>query len=359
MTLTPILFVDRDGTLIAEPDDFQIDACAKLQFVEGVIPAMLRLRDAGYQFVMVTNQNGLGTPSFPWDAFNPPHELMMQVFESQGITFREVLIDCSFAHDPAPTRKPAIGLVTHYLKDRGVDWERSAMVGDRDTDVQFATNLGIRGLKLSSPQFGAGLSWADVAHALVDQPRTATVERTTHETRVQVSVDLDRALPPKVSTGLGFFDHMLEQLGTHGGFALDVACAGDLRVDEHHTVEDCALAIGGALREALGNKRGIARYGFTLPMDEALAQAALDLSGRAVFEFSGTFGRERVGELPTELVPHFFRSLCDGAGMTLNLRVDGTNDHHKVEACFKAVARALRQAIRREGSDLPSSKGVL
>jgi imidazoleglycerol-phosphate dehydratase/histidinol-phosphatase len=357
--MTPILFVDRDGTLIEEPADFQIDRCEKLRFVPGVVPALLKLRDAGYQFVMVTNQDGLGGEGFPQADFDGPHALMMQLFESQGIAFRDVLIDRSLPADNAPTRKPGIGLALPLLRDRGIDWARSAMVGDRETDDAFAANLGIRAFRLRTPQFGGQWDWAGIAHALADAPRTARIERRTKETRIRVDIDLDRAADPQVSTGLGFFDHMLEQLGKHGGFALTLRCEGDLHIDEHHTVEDSALALGQALREALGDKRGIDRYGFTLPMDETLAQAALDLSGRPWFVFNGDFARERIGELPTELVPHFFRSLCDAAGMNLNLQVQGDNDHHKVEACFKVVARALRQAIAREGSDLPSTKGTL
>ena len=355
----PILFVDRDGTLITEPDDFQVDAFEKLRFVDGVIPAMLRLRDAGWQFVMVTNQDGLGSDAFPQAAFEGPHALMLQVFASQGITFREVLVDTSFERDNSPNRKPNTGLVTGLLRDRGVDWTRSAMVGDRETDIRFAENLGIRGFKLRSPQFGDGTDWAAIAHALVAAPRVANVVRKTNETAIEVAVDLDDAAKPDIATGLGFFDHMLEQLGTHGGFALRLRCAGDLHIDEHHTVEDCALALGQALREALGNKRGIGRYGFVLPMDETQASATLDLSGRPYFLFEGSFARERVGDLPTELVPHFFHSLCQSAGITLHLAVRGDNAHHQVEACFKVVARALRIALRREGDALPSSKGVL
>lgn len=356
---TPILFLDRDGTLIEEPADFQIDAYEKLRFVPEVIPALLRLRDAGYAFVIVTNQDGLGTPAFPRERFEGPHALMMQVFESQGIRFRDVLIDSSLPADGAITRKPGIGLVLDYLKDRDIDWSRSAMVGDRETDMRFAANLGIRGFQLRTPQFGGEWDWPGIAHALAAQPRAVTVERRTRETRIVVSIDLDRADDPVARTGLGFFDHMLEQLGKHGGFALRLECEGDLHIDEHHTVEDCALALGQALREALGDKRGIGRYGFTLPMDESLASAALDFSGRPYFVFEGGFAREKVGDLPTELVPHFFRSLCETAGLNLHLSVRGENDHHRVEACFKAVARALRQAIRREGRELPSTKGVL
>lgn len=355
----PILFVDRDGTLIREPEDFQIDAYEKLAFVDDVIPAMLRLRDAGYDFVMVSNQDGLGTPSYPRETFEGPHRLMMQVLESQGIRFREVLIDETFEHENSPNRKPGIGMALPLLKDHGIDWARSAMVGDRETDVRFADNLGIRAFKLKSPQFGDGVGWREIAHALVDVPRTASVIRATRETRIQVEVDLDREADPSIETGLGFFDHMLEQLGKHGGFALRLRCEGDLQVDEHHTVEDCALVIGQALREALGDKRGIGRYGFTLPMDESLASAALDWSGRPFFVFEGAFPRERVGALSTELVPHFFRSLCETAGLNLHLQVRGDNAHHMVEACFKVVARALRQSIRREGDALPSTKGAL
>ncbi|TKR33035.1 bifunctional histidinol-phosphatase/imidazoleglycerol-phosphate dehydratase HisB [Luteimonas gilva] len=357
--MKPILFVDRDGTLIEEPADFQIDAYDKLRFVAGAIPALSKLRDAGYEFVIVSNQDGLGTERFPRESFEGPQRLMMQVFESQGIRFRDVLIDGSLPEENKPTRKPGLGLVLPYLKDRGVDWSRSAMVGDRETDLAFAANLGIRGFQLRTAQFGGEWDWPGIAHALADAPRRACVRRDTRETRIRVELDLDREAEPKTETGLPFFDHMLEQLGKHGGFALEIRADGDLRVDEHHTVEDTALALGQALREALGDKRGIGRYGFTLPMDESLASAALDFGGRPYLVFDGEFRRERVGDLPTELVPHFFRSLCDAAGLNLNLKVRGDNDHHKVEACFKATARALRQAIRREGAALPSTKGVL
>ena len=355
----PVLFVDRDGTLIREPADFQIDAYDKLAFVDGVIPAMLRLRDAGYEFVMVTNQDGLGTDAFPQAHFDGPHALMVQIFESQGIRFRDTLIDTSFPHENAPTRKPRLGLVQPLLRDHGIDWARSAMVGDRETDIEFAVNLGIRGFKLKSPQFGDGVDWAEIAHVLADVPRTAKVVRRTKETKIEVEVDLDREADPDVKTGLGFYDHMLEQLGKHGGFALRLHCDGDLHIDEHHTVEDCALALGQALRDALGDRRGIGRYGFTLPMDESLAEVAIDLSGRPYFVFDGRFPREAVGTLPTELVPHFFRSLSDALGANLHLRVRGENTHHMIEACFKAVGRALRQAIARGAGDVPSSKGVL
>jgi len=356
---TPILFVDRDGTLIEEPADFQIDAYEKLRFVRGVIPAMLRLRDAGWQFVIVSNQDGLGSEAYPQASFDGPHGLMMQVFESQGIVFRDVLIDPSWPHENRPTRKPGIGLVLPYLRDRSIDWKRSAMVGDRPTDVEFAANLGIRCFQLRTPQFGGEWDWAGIAHELADAPRRAVVQRDTKEPRIRVEVDLDQAAEPQVSTGLPFFDHMLEQIGKHGGIGLKIRAEGDLHIDEHHTIEDTALALGQALREALGDKRGIGRYGFVLPMDETLAQVALDFSGRPYLVFEGGFRRERVGDMPTELVEHFFRSLCDAAALNLNIRVSGDNDHHKIEASFKGLARALRQAVRREGSDLPSTKGAL
>ncbi|MGX5730272.1 bifunctional histidinol-phosphatase/imidazoleglycerol-phosphate dehydratase HisB [Pseudoxanthomonas beigongshangi] len=357
--MIPILFIDRDGTLIEEPADFQIDAYEKIRFVRDCIPALLKLRDAGYQFVIVSNQDGLGGEGYPQASFDGPNDLMLQIFESQGIRFREVLIDPSWPEENRPTRKPGIGLVMHYLQDRDIDWARSGMVGDRPTDIQFAENLRIRGFQLKTPQFGGEWDWPSIAHELADAPRRASVQRNTRETRIRVDVDLDRVAEPEIRTGLPFFDHMLEQIGKHGGFALAIDTQGDLHIDEHHTVEDTGLALGQALKQALGDKRGIGRYGFTLPMDETLASAALDFSGRPYFVFEGEFRRERVGDLPTELVPHFFRSLCDAAGLNLNLSVRGDNDHHKVEACFKALARALRQAIRREGAELPSTKGAL
>ncbi|MET0717107.1 MAG: bifunctional histidinol-phosphatase/imidazoleglycerol-phosphate dehydratase HisB [Pseudoxanthomonas sp.] len=357
--MTPILFVDRDGTLIEEPADFQIDSFEKIRFVRDVVPALLRLRDAGYQFVIVTNQDGLGSEAYPQASFDGPNNLMLQIFESQGIVFREVLVDRSWPQENKPTRKPGIGLMLPYLQDRNIDWTRSAMVGDRETDIAFAGNMRIRGFQLRTAQFGGEWDWQGIAHELVDAPRRAIVQRNTKETRIRVEVDLDRTAEPAIATGLPFFDHMLEQIGKHGGFALDVRSEGDLHIDEHHTVEDTGLALGQALKQALGDKRGIGRYGFTLPMDETLASAALDFSGRPYFVFAGEFKRERVGDLPTELVPHFFRSVCDASGLNLNLQVQGDNDHHKVEACFKSFARALRQAIRREGVELPSTKGAL
>ena len=350
-----ILFIDRDGCLIEEPADEQIDSFEKLSLLPGVMAALQRIVAAGYELVMVTNQDGLGTESFPQAHFDGPHDLLMRIFASQGVRFREVLIDRSFPHEGLDTRKPGIGMMRQYLADDSWTRADSAMVGDRDTDLQFAANMGVRGFKVGQN----GISWEQVAHQLLDRPRIAEVVRNTKETRIKVRVDLDAQAEPVAHTGLGFFDHMLEQIGKHGGFALSITCDGDTHIDEHHTIEDCALALGLALRQALGDKRGIGRYGFTLPMDESFASAALDLSGRPYFVFEGQFPRERVGDIPTELVPHFFRSLCDTLGANLHLAVKGENAHHMVEACFKVTARTLRQAIRREGDELPSTKGAL
>ncbi len=361
-----ILFVDRDGTLMVEPMDQQIDAYEKFRLVPGVIGALRRLVAAGYELVMVSNQDGLGTASFPEADFIGPHALLLDLLAGEGLHFREVLIDRSFAHEHLPTRKPGVGLVRHYLADGVLDRTRSAVIGDRDSDLELAANMGLRGFRIDASQ-----TWPDIAAALLDAPRRARIERATRETCIVAVVDLDTTAPARISTGLGFFDHMLEQVAVHGGFALDLRCEGDLHVDEHHSVEDCALALGQALRHALGERRGIARYGFApddlpqracgfaLPMDEAQADVVLDLSGRAHFAFDGHFPRETVGALPCEMVPHFFRSLADALGATLHLRVRGENAHHMIEACFKAVGRALRQAMRMEGGGVPSSKGTL
>lgn len=355
MSLRRIAFLDRDGTLIEEPEDFQIDSLSKFRLVAGVIPALIALRDAGYEFVLVSNQDGLGTESFPQADFEPPQSLLLQILESQGIRFSAIHIDPHFEHQNAPTRKPGIGMLLPYLRGGVLDFERSVVIGDRDTDLELARNLGVRGFRLAAGHH----DWPSIVAELTAGPRRADVERNTSETRIRVSVDLDRVATPEIATNLGFFDHMLEQIGKHGGFALRLTCAGDTHIDEHHTVEDSALALGQALRQALGDKRGIRRYAFTLPMDETLAEAALDLSGRPYFVFDGKFERERVGDLPTELVTHFFRSLCDSLGANLHLKVHGDNTHHQVEACFKVFARCLRDAIRREGQDLPSTKGTL
>lgn len=346
-----ILFVDRDGTLIAEPPDFQIDAVEKFSLLPGVIPALLSLRDAGWRFVMITNQDGLGTKKYPRRKWDLIQALLMGVLETQGIRFDGVLVCPHFEKDRCACRKPQLGLVKELLADSGWDRTRSAVVGDRPTDLALAKNMGIRGIRMGT--------WPKIAKELLSERREARTERATKETAIKVEVVLDGNGDSKIATGIGFFDHMLEQLAKHGGFDLRLSVKGDLHIDEHHTVEDVGLALGGALKKALGDKVGIGRYGFTLPMDETLASAAVDLSGRAHFKFDGRFPREAVGGLPTEMVPHFFRSLSDALGATLHLSVKGQNAHHMVEACFKAVGRALRPAFKLGGGGLPSTKGAL
>ncbi|MEO8308237.1 MAG: bifunctional histidinol-phosphatase/imidazoleglycerol-phosphate dehydratase HisB [Pseudomonadota bacterium] len=351
-----VLFVDRDGTLIEEPPDEQVDSVEKIRFLPGVFAALQRLSAAGFRLVMVTNQDGLGTASFPEERFEVAQDFVLRAFASQGLTFDAV---CICPHRPADNcdcRKPKLGLVQPYLANANVDLASSAMIGDRLTDLEFARNLGVRGLRvqIAGP---AGETWPALANELLS--RRATFTRTTKETHIDIQLDLDAEGPISIATGHGFFDHMLEQLARHGGFALTLQSKGDLHIDEHHTVEDCALAMGSALKLALGDKRGIARYGFLLPMDETRVQVAIDLSGRPFAVFEGKFPRTEVGGLATELVPHFFRSLGETLGAAIHVSVTGDNTHHMVEACFKGVGRALRQAFRREGSELPSTKGVL
>ncbi len=353
-----ILFLDRDGTLNEETADEQIDSLDKVRLMPGVIPALLALKAAGFAFVMVTNQDGLGTPALPREAFEPAHRFILQLLASQGIEFDAVFICPHFKRENCGCRKPDTGMVRDYLASAPIDKTRSFMIGDRDTDMQFAANLGVHGLQVRL-QGAAHETWSAIATRILGQSRRARVHRKTKETDIHIDIDLSREGPGEIETGLGFFDHMLDQIAKHGGFALDLKCSGDLDIDEHHTIEDCALALGSALREALGDKRGIARYGFLLAMDEAEAQIALDLSGRPFFVWEGRFNRERVGELPTELVPHFFRSLAETLGAALHISVRGENSHHMIESCFKGVGRCLRQAIRIEDSGLPSTKGVL
>ncbi len=351
-----IAFLDRDGTLIIEPADEQVDRLDKIALVPGVIPALLRLREAGYEFAMVTNQDGLGTASFPEADFRRVQDFVLGLFRSQGIDFAHVFVCPHKPADGCSCRKPSPGILGEAARSLNFDRERSFVAGDRETDLEFARNIGVPGYRVDPADAAC---WARIVHALLDQPRTATVRRETRETRIEVSVDLDAEQPVAVHTGIGFFDHMLEQIARHGGFALTVNCSGDLHVDEHHTVEDVALTLGAALRQALGDKRGIARYGFVLPMDEAWVQVALDLSGRACLVFKGKFPRPEVGQLPTEMVPHFFRSLADSLGANLHITVRGDNTHHMIEACFKGLGRTLRQAIARSGQSLPSTKGSL
>lgn len=353
-----VLFIDRDGTLVEEPDDHQVDALVKIKLVAGVIPALLALRDAGFQFVMVSNQDGLGSKSFPRQNFDLCQEHILSLFSSQGITFGPVLVCPHFERDGCDCRKPKTGLLSRFLAQTSLDVDNCAVIGDRQTDLDLAANLGIRGFLLD-PTSDVSHSWDGIRAALVSRQRSAGIERTTRETDIRVTVNLDEAGPVEINSGIGFYDHMLEQIARHGGFALTLSCEGDLQIDEHHTVEDTAICVGTALRKALGDKRGIARYGFLLPMDESEARVSLDLSGRAAFVFRGEFTRESVGGLPSELVTHFFQSLAESLGAALHIEVTGDNNHHMIEACFKCVGRALRQAICITDTELPSTKGVL
>lgn len=353
-----ILFIDRDGTLIQEPADEQIDSFDKLHLVPGIITSLAFLRQhTDYMFVMVSNQDGLGTPSFPEETFWPVHNFLLETLRGEGITFDDILIDRHFPSDNAPTRKPNIGLVEKYIADPEVDIANSYVIGDRETDRLFANNIGCRSLILSDP----AMSWDKITQLLFAGERTATVTRATKETNIQVTVNLDGSGKSNIATGLGFFDHMLEQIAKHGSIDLSISVSGDLNVDEHHTIEDTALALGECLLKALGDKRGIERYGYCLPMDDCLCQVALDFGGRPWLVWDAHFHRERVGDMPTEMFLHFFKSFSDAARINLNIKAEGYNEHHKIEGIFKALARSLRMAVRRDirHFDLPSTKGSL
>ena len=353
-----ILFLDRDGTLIDEPDDCQVDSLDKVRLIEGVMPALLELSADGYRFVIVSNQDGLGTDAFPKQDFAAVHRHVMALFETQGIRFEEVFVCPHLPDEGCDCRKPRTGLLTKYLAATNIDLARSAVIGDRQSDLELAENIGVRGI-LFDENGPFEQTWRGIPQLLRTNARRAEVSRRTNETDIRVAVDLDASGPAQISSGIGFYDHMLEQIAKHGGFRLALSCSGDLHIDEHHTIEDTAITLGSALRQALGDKRGIGRYGFLLPMDESEAKVSIDLSGRPYFVFHGDFPADRVGGMPTELVPHFFHSLAESLGAALHIDVVGENTHHMVEACFKAVGRALRQAIRRDGSGLPTTKGTL
>ncbi len=362
------IFIDRDGTIIREPEDEQIDSLEKLEFIPGVISALRSLVGKGYELVMVSNQDGLGTESFPEETFHPAHDKMLKTLAGEGVEFDDQLIDCSFPEDNLPTRKPGIGMLTEYING-DYDLSESFVIGDRLTDMQLAVNLGAQGIMLAKPAEGdlpegcvlATEDWHEIAGFILSHGRTATIDRATSETKIHIEVDLDSNGKSEIDTGLKFFDHMLWQLPHHAGISLVVKCKGDLEVDEHHTMEDVAIALGDAILKALGDKRGIERYGFVLPMDESRAMVLIDLGGRIEFQWSVPFTREYVGDTPTEMFRHFFQSLCCAMKCNLHIEATGDNNHHLIEGVFKAFARALRMAIHRNpfSYELPSSKGVL
>lgn len=365
--LKKAVFIDRDGTIIKEPADEQIDSLEKLEFVPGVISGLRSLMNRGYELVMVSNQDGLGTDSFPEDTFWPAHNRMLSTLEGEGVRFDDILIDRSFPEDNAPTRKPRTGMLTSYM-DGSYDLANSFVVGDRLTDVQLAQNLGARGILIAPPDGecpdGCELlteDWDEIARHILSSDRKVTVERNTSETRISITLDLDGHEPSHIDSGLKFFDHMLWQLPHHAGISLNLRCEGDIEVDEHHSMEDVAIALGQAIDTALGSKRGIDRYGFVLPMDECKAMVLIDFGGRADFVWDVEFTREYVGDTPTEMYKHFFKSLCVAMRCNLHISARGENNHHLIEGVFKAFARALRMAVRRDvfSYSLPSSKGVL
>ena len=353
-----LLFIDRDGTIIEEPEDEQIDSFAKLKFTRGVFGSMAFIRQhLDFKFVMVSNQDGLGTDSFPEDTFWPVHNFILQTLESEGVTFDDIKIDRHFPKDNSPMRKPGTGMLTEYMDTEKYDLANSYVIGDRETDAQLAENLGCKALILGRD----GMTWEKITEILFAGERKAQVRRTTKETDIDIRLNIDGTGKCDISTGLGFFDHMLEQIGKHGMMDLYIHTRGDLHVDEHHTIEDTALALGECLLKALGDKRGIERYGYCLPMDDCLCQVALDFGGRPWLVWDADFHREKIGEMPTEMFLHFFKSLSDAAKMNLNIKAEGQNEHHKIEGIFKALARALKMAVKRDihHFELPSTKGML
>lgn len=371
------LFIDRDGTLVVEPPvDYQLDTLEKLEFLPYVFSSLATIRQKlDHELVMVTNQDGLGTESFPTETFLPPHNKMLQAFKGEGIEFDDILIDDSFPHENRPTRKPGTAMLAKYTTG-DYDMESSYVIGDRITDIQLAKNLGCKAIMFAPAEQGAaalkeaGLedicplvteSWQRVRDFLLAGDRETEVIRKTNETDIYIKINLDGDAKSDISTGLSFFDHMLDQVGRHSGIDLTVKVKGDLNVDEHHTIEDTGIALGEALRVALGNKRGIGRYGFTLPMDDCLCSVALDFGGRAWLVWDADFKREMVGDMPTEMFLHFFKSLSDSAAMNLNIKAEGDNEHHKIEGIFKAFAKSIKMAIKRDvlSNYIPTTKGVI
>lgn len=353
-----ILFIDRDGTLIREPEDEQIDSFEKLRFTEGMFRNLGFIRQhLDFRFIMVSNQDGLGTESFPEPTFWPVHNFILQALEDEGVTFDDIKIDRHFPEDNSPMRKPNTGMLTEYIDNPDYDIAGSYVIGDRETDAQLAENLGCKALILGRD----GMTWDKIAEILFAGERKAEVHRTTHETDIDIRLNIDGSGNCDIKTGLGFFDHMLEQIGKHGMMDLYIRTNGDLNVDEHHTIEDTALALGECILKALGDKRGIERYGYCLPMDDCLCHVALDFGGRPWLVWDAEFHREHVGDMPTEMFLHFFKSLSDAARMNLNIKAKGENEHHKIEGIFKALARALKMAVRRDiyHFTLPSTKGSL
>jgi imidazoleglycerol-phosphate dehydratase / histidinol-phosphatase len=359
-----VLFIDRDGTLVIEPPiDYQLDSLEKLVYYPGVFQNLATIAaQMDYELVMVTNQDGLGTSSFPEDTFWPVQNKIIEAFANEGIRFSDVLIDRTFPHENAPTRKPGIGMLTKYIHGM-YDLENSYVIGDRETDVQLAKNLGCKSIYMGGePSANAELnttSWAEINSYLKQNHRKHKVHRVTNETDILVDVNLDGKGKSSIDTGLPFFDHMLDQLARHGGIQLEIKVKGDLQIDEHHTIEDTAIALGEAIGNALGSKKGIERYGFLLPMDECLAQVAIDFGGRPWIVWDATFTREKIGDMPTEMFYHFFKSFSDHAKCNLNIKVEGDNEHHKIESIFKAFAKAIKMAINHTGGGIPSTKGTL
>ncbi len=360
-----ILFIDRDGTLVIEPPiDKQLDSLEKLEFLPGVFQYLAAIvKELEYELVMVTNQDGLGTASFPEKTFWPAQEKIMLAFKNEGIVFTEILIDKSFPHDNAPTRKPGTAMLTKYLHGN-YDLNNSFVIGDRITDVKLAKNMGCKAIYIGIEEVENDVikvtGWNEIYAALKAQPRQATIIRKTNETNIEVTINLDGKGKSILNTGLGFFDHMLEQIAKHGNIDLYVTVAGDLHIDEHHTIEDVAITLGEAFLKALGNKKAIERYGFLLPMDDCLAQVAIDFGGRPWLVWDAIFTREKIGEMPAEMFYHFFKSFADNAKCNLNIKAEGDNEHHKIEAIFKAFAKAIKMAVSKTNNySIPSTKGSL